>query len=169
MRGMTKRTPAILPLLIVAALGGSYVASSASCGGATGQRATTAADAFIDCDALNVPSTIFGDLVTLAKQALNRLISGVGTVDKASVAADLAPILSDAGRCAKTVVVAQLESGAGSAAGSGSGSSATAATALRAQPMAAATTPDAAQIAATFRQVRAELGWPKMRSQGREY
>jgi hypothetical protein len=177
MQGMTKRTPTLpsplLLLLLTVTLGGAYVASSTSCGGSAGQRASTAADAFVDCDTADVPSTIFKDLVTLAKQALDRLISGVGTVDKASVKADLAPIVSDAGRCASTVAVAQLEDLAGAAAGSGSGagsgSESSTAVAPRAQPMAAATTPDAAQIAATFRQVRAELGWPRMRARGREY
>jgi hypothetical protein len=120
----------------------SLASGSSSC--AARQSVGAGVSAGLDCEAPNIVA-FMGDATAFAIRTVEHWISGTGQVDQSGLAADLAKIKTDLGRCAADAAVAAL---AAKAAASQPGAAAA--------PMAV----DAVQISSTYAQIRSQLGWP---------
>lgn len=114
--------------------------------------ATAGAVAFLDCEAAHLDQQAIADVKALASAEIRHLIEGGAAPSTDALKADLAPIVSDLGRCGWAAAVAAY--GAVVAPASG--------TAVRALVAG----PDPAQVRAAFATAARQLGWQPVRLAG---
>jgi hypothetical protein len=143
-RRATETAVAILVVIAVAA-------AAPAC--AARQAAGAGVGAGLDCEAPGVKAYL-ADATVFAIQTVVHWISGSGQVDRDGLASDAARIRTDLGRCALDAAIAAVA--AWSARGAPDS----------ALPEAAPMAVDAAQLASTYAEIRAGLGWPAARVAG---
>ncbi len=119
------------------------VAAILACGAR--QRIAAGAGAFLDCEAPHVDAQMLADAKVITTSAVEKWISGAGTIDTEGLRADAVPLKTDLMRCAMDAAIAALLTPTPVQPGG---------------PAAAPMTVDAAQIRLAWRSVRSELGWP---------
>lgn len=142
--------PGSYPVALAVLCAGWVLAANLSCATVRDQAGTAAAggvSAFLDCEAAGLPQDTLHDAVLLAESAVQRWLSGRGTIDEEGLLADMEPIRTNLGQCAIAAAIAAVRSVGH---GSGSGTPGTASAALVA---------DADQIGGAFSRIRRKLGW----------
>lgn len=144
-----KRIAATIAVLLFAVGASSTLACSSS---SAGPRAAAGVGAFLDCESPHVDAQMLADAKVVAKSAIEKWLSGAGTIDTAGLKADAKPIRSDLLKCAFDAAIAALATPTPSSPPEA--------------PQAAPLVVDAAQVRAAWMQVRGELGWPPARAGG---
>ena len=121
----------------------------ASC--AARQHVADGVAAFLECESAGLPADTLGDATALATGALQKWISGSGSIDATGLKGDLAALKTNLGRCAMAAAVVAW-----------AGSSKPSAEA----PMAAALAVDPDALRRAFVQARTEAGWPAVKIAG---
>lgn len=112
----------------------------------TKYRAGEGAVAFLDCESPHVDAQLLADAKLVARAAVEKLLSGEGTIDTSALKADAKPLKTDLMKCAFDAVLAAITAKPEAPAPDA--------------PMARTRAVDPAQISAAWAQVRGELGWP---------
>lgn len=150
--GTPSRGTPVARILTIALAYGALVAGAvgyAACGGPTqekiGAAAAGAGKAFLGCEFSQLPPDTLDDVEAMATSAVQRWLTGRGTIDEDGLRADMHKLRSALGQCAIAAAI-------GAVRGSGSGTT---------DPgtSSAALVADASQIAETFTRIRAEMGW----------
>jgi hypothetical protein len=115
------------------------------------QRISAGVGAFIDCEAEHIDAGLLAEAKAVSKSAVQRWISGDGSIDTAGIKAEAAPLKSDLMRCGFIGALAALANPPAPLPGA---------------PASAPLVADPGELRATIASVHADLGWGPVKLPG---